>query len=417
MIVSKLARIVLVLITALYQIALSAAEFSSETIANNGEHTVVSKVLEHDIRLQIYTPDGYESSDKRYPVLYVLDGQWHFINAIGIQESLRVPDILPEMIIVGVVSDEPIRRTWFGEQREAFQQALANEVVPFVESSLRISQDKILFGWEMGAFFATFSLLEDSNQFSGIVATNGGDASVAAINEFQTREPFQKRYLYLANSDRDIYTVNYSDQLSENLKLAANKHLTWAYRKFNDETHESLPYLALYEGLKFYFHNFKDLAFTSIEEFETLGGMEYLRIHFNERSKRFGFPAGISDATKNNLIWLAWNHNNFKYFKVFMNAFKDVLATQRYDSAYWQNRFARFYLKHGEIETAQTYFENALVKFPDSHSLYEGLSEVFKSAGNKELAKKNLLKAIDIARATSDANLKRYQEQLLIIDQ
>jgi hypothetical protein len=51
---------------------------------------------------------------------------------------------------------------------------------------------------------------------------------------------------------------------------------------------------------------------------------------------------GIDDATKKTLIWMAWKEDNFEGFKLFMNEFADVLTTQRYASAYWQNRLAQF---------------------------------------------------------------------------
>ena len=75
------------------------------------------------------------------------------------------------------------------------------------------------------------------------------------------------------------------------------------------------------------------MSFSSIDEYVKLGGMEYLKGYFAKRGERFGFPADIANATKNGLIWLAWNRDNYEYFDRFMTAFKYVLTTKRYDSA------------------------------------------------------------------------------------
>ena len=146
----------------------------------------------------------------------------------------------------------------------------------------------------------------------------------------------------------------------------------------NDEIHESLGHLALYKGLKFYYHNYNSLAFESIQHFKDLGGMAYLTTYFQERARRFGGESTIDNSTKNTLIWLAWNRDNFEYFQLFMTEFADVLTTERYASAYWQNRFGQFYLKHNDYQNAIKYFNSGLTKYPNSRfeeQMKKGLTE------------------------------------------
>ncbi len=57
------------------------------------------------------------------------------------------------MIIVGTVNSNPLRRRLFGGQSEKFQQYLTGEVLPFIDDKFRTTQERLLFGWEMGAFF------------------------------------------------------------------------------------------------------------------------------------------------------------------------------------------------------------------------------------------------------------------------
>ena len=116
--------------------------------------------------------------------------------------------------------------------------------------------------------------------------------------------------------------------------------------------------------------------------------MDYLTTYFKERAKRFGGVETINDDTKNALIWLAWNRNNFEYFTIFMNQFKDVLTTKRYASAYWQNRFGQFYLKHKDYKNAIKYFETGLSQYPNSNfevDMKKGLVDA--KAGKKKIKK------------------------------
>ena len=64
-----------------------------------------------------------------------------------------------------------------------------------------------------------------------------------------------------------------------------------------------------------------------------------------------------------------------------MEEFKEVLTTKRYASAYWQNRFGQFYLKHKDYKNAITYFENGLKEYPDSdfnEKMTKGLEQAQK---------------------------------------
>jgi len=151
--------------------------------------------------------------------------------------------------------------------------------------------------------------------------------------------------LHIANSRKDICTITQSDTFNDLLKKNNLKNLLWKYELFNDESHQKMPYLAMYKGVRYYYHNFPGLSFESIQAYNNAGGIPYLKSYFKERSKRFGGDEKIENGTKNGLIWLAWNRDNFKYFSFFMTEFKEVLSTQRYASAYWQNRFGQFYLK------------------------------------------------------------------------
>lgn len=343
-------------------------------------HTIKSSVLNQDRIIQIYTPDGYSESKKEYPVLYILDGQWYFTSGVAIKKALRNPRNIPDMIIVGINNSNPLRRTLFGEENEKFTKFLMDEVIRYIDSNYRTSKERIIFGWEDAAFYISKLILKKSEIFDGAIITNGGYASEDLVKNFTSKKD---TYLFIANSKKDIYTVSEAEAFSKILEKNKPKNLIWKYDLFNDEIHISLPYLALYKGLKYYYHNHSVPSFESIQQYIDLGGMDYLHTYFKERAERFGMSDQISDNTKNGLIWLAWKRNNFKYFDIFMTEFKDVLTTERYASAYWQNRFGLFYLKHKDYPNAIKYFTAGLTKYPNSE-FETAMQKGIKEAKNKE---------------------------------
>ncbi|NQX80573.1 MAG: esterase [Flavobacteriaceae bacterium] len=357
-------KILLIFIMCSFINTICIAQENNPQITIGINHTIKSSILNQDRTIQIYTPDGYSDSEQEYPVLYILDGQWYFLSGVAIQKALRTPGAIPEMIIVGINNSNPLRRTLFGNENKKFTDFLINEVIHFIDSNYRTNKERVIFGWEAAAYYISELILEKSEVFNGAIITDGGYASEDSVKEFNSKKDI---YLFMANSKKDIYYISSTEAFHEILKENNPTNLIWKYELFNDEVHETLAHLAMYKGLKYYYHNYDSLVFESIQQFIDLGGMGYLATYFKERAKRFGGDDHIDESTKNGLIWLAWNRNNFEYFNIFMTEFKDVLTTRRYASAYWQNRFGQFYLKHKDYQNAIKYFNTGLTKYPNSN--------------------------------------------------
>lgn len=337
-------------------------------------YAISSEILNQDREIQIYLPESYTTSSEEYPVLYILDGQRFFTNGVSIQKSLRTPIALPEMIIVGISSDQTLRRAQFRD-RDTFTLFIKDEVIQFVDSNYRTNNERLIFGWEAAAYYVSKMILKENDLFTGAIISDGGYASEEMVKEFNSDKEV---YLYMANSRKDIFYISSTDGFNDVLEKNQPKNLTWKYELINDEVHQSLPHLAMYKGIKYYYHNYDSLVFESIQQYIDFGGLEYVTAYFKERSKRFAGDGKIDNNTKNGLIWLAWNRNNFEYFDFFMTEFSDVLSTKRYASAYWQNRFAQFYLKHKDYAKAINYFNVGLTKYPGTNldtEMKQGLNQ------------------------------------------
>ncbi len=355
------------------------AQKKGSEISIGTSYTITSQILNQDRDIQVYLPNSYQNSTDRYPVLYILDGQWFFANGVAIQKSLRTPGAIPEMIVVGIKNSNPLRRALFNKERAKFTSFLKDEVISFIDSNFRTTKERVIFGWEAAAYYISKMILEEKNLFAGAIITDGGLAPEKTVQNFNSDKDI---YLYMANSRKDIYYIDSSDAFNEVLLKHNPKNLIWKYELLNEEIHETLPHLAMYNGVRYYYHNYDALVFESIQQYIDLGGIPYLKSFFKERAKRFGGDGKIDDSTKNALIWLAWNRDNFEYFSFFMKEFKDVLSTKRYASAYWQNRFGQFYLKHKDYNNAILYFTTGIKKFPNSQ-IDEPMKKGLKDAQKK----------------------------------
>jgi predicted alpha/beta superfamily hydrolase len=153
--------------------------------------TIHSSVLGEDRTLLVWLPEGYEQSSRRYPVLYVLDGEYFFPVAVSAVQFLSELGYeagqhpIPEMIVVGVVNvdrDRDYTPTHAPTQSRgrlsfptsggagAFAEFLENEVLPLVDRRYRTHPHRVLSGWSLGGLFTVNTYLERSQLFARYLA-------------------------------------------------------------------------------------------------------------------------------------------------------------------------------------------------------------------------------------------------------
>ena len=149
--------------------------------------TFRSTILSEDRTLNIYLPPSYaDSSAKRYPVIYVLDGglDEDFIHIAGLVQYNTFPWIMqiPESIVVGIANVNRRRDFTTPSPRATDQKLLpaaggANkfisfleaEVLPLVEKSYRAAPERTIIGQSLGGLLATQVLLQKPAMFSNYI--------------------------------------------------------------------------------------------------------------------------------------------------------------------------------------------------------------------------------------------------------
>src|SRR5947207_3530163 len=128
-----------------------------------GETTQIqSKILKESRSLLISKPPGYDSGTDRYPVLYLLDGETHFQYTSAMANFLAVDDRVPEMLVVGIDSEDSQHRTHdltppstdetdnrFSPGNggaDVFLSFIADELVPFIDKTYRTRPYRLLVG-------------------------------------------------------------------------------------------------------------------------------------------------------------------------------------------------------------------------------------------------------------------------------
>jgi enterochelin esterase-like enzyme len=141
--------------------------------------------------LQISLPAGYANSNKRYPIVYLMDSQWDFPLVSALYGQQYYDGFIPEMIIVGITwgGDHPnpdsLRARDYTptmEQRlpqsggaDKFLSFIKNEVFPFIKKSYRADEnDKTL----IHVVHATTNVQSLHRRQPGIYVGSFGDISL-----------------------------------------------------------------------------------------------------------------------------------------------------------------------------------------------------------------------------------------------
>src|SRR4051812_147610 len=73
-------------------------------------HGIHSAVLNEERSYRVYLPDSYAwAKNRRYPVLYVLDGESEFLHTAVSAGFLAAHGEIPELVVVGVDSTVRVR--------------------------------------------------------------------------------------------------------------------------------------------------------------------------------------------------------------------------------------------------------------------------------------------------------------------
>lgn len=389
---------ILLFSAAIFYTLLIHATYSQEMITENqvGQNIQIhSTILNENRKIQVYLPDDYDSTNKEYPVLYLLDGQRLYLHGVSLLQSFNQFQQTPGLIVVGINNAYPRRFYHFSSGAMQFAAFLTQEVVPTVNEKFRTSEERLLFGWEYAGSFAMQTMIDQPDLFDAYIASspfpvNASDRPanqnvLPKIDSLFSKENVFDKFLYFSVSEGEGMVETGTDQLHDLLKQKAPESFNWTYRKLAGEEHRSTPYSTLYHAITSYYKYYPELQFKTLQEFNDAGGLEYVNEYYAKRAAQYGFPIELTTWTKFTIIRNAIRAKDFDQFdKLF-----EQLKSYEFIGSLKRSRpfeIAEFYEQHGKYEKAIEIYEVLIKTRPDSEYPLRGLGDAYTALGQKRKA-------------------------------
>ncbi|WET00800.1 alpha/beta hydrolase-fold protein [Flavobacterium sp. YJ01] len=286
---------------------------SFSSIAQKTFDNIKSEKLGEERRITIGLPASYEANkDKKYPVLYLLDGDYLFDPFSGAVSYGNYWDDIPEMIIIGIHQNKDGERfddttidqnTGLPFEKGAkFFEFIGAELIPYIEKKYRTSPFRIIAGHDLTAGFANFYLYKETSIFNAYICLS---PELANKMEVRIPEKFAKVkepiFFYLSAADGDIKKIKEPiDKLNSNIKIANNPLVNYKYEVFKGTTHytevlHSIP-SALYQIFEVY-RPINSAEYNDKIAVLQSGYAEYLENKYNAMSQVLGvqIPVRMSD--------------------------------------------------------------------------------------------------------------------------
>jgi len=180
---NSLLSIVLALILGeyIYPQSISSESATKEfSLYNTTANYITSEIVADSFFILVSVPDGYYSTDNRYPVLYVLDGDIAFGMAASIARYLQIGANIPEVIVVGIGYGSLTKSVAKKRHRDyrptetggakIFLKFLNEELIPYIDANYRTnSGDRTINGYSLGGLFALYTLFTRPESFDNYI--------------------------------------------------------------------------------------------------------------------------------------------------------------------------------------------------------------------------------------------------------
>jgi predicted alpha/beta superfamily hydrolase len=378
-----------------------AQQAPSQAVTIGTADSIWSPTLKENRRFLVYTPPSYTDTThlpRRYPVLYLLDGDAHFHSVTALVQILgsgvNGTFVLPEMIVVAIpntnrsrdMTPTKVDRDPQGRPNPAlantggmanFLTFIKNELIPTVERTYRTAPYRVFVGHSLGGITTINALYTMPETFNAYVAI---DPSLWWDNRLllkRARETFSKpglagRALYVAQANTiqpgdTAMNVHFNSivQFNSILESYNASGLRYAFKYYPNDSHGSVPMIAEYDALRFIFDAYNVPIVLAAER------ADFLTEHFARASATLGYTIDPPEPIVNMVGRFALGRDSTVALRLF-----EMNARLYPSSAVAQMALGDFWLAKKDSAKARGHFEQAVALRPGLRRAHEMVAKL-----------------------------------------
>ncbi len=216
----------------------------SQTVVKNIESFNLDSSREIKIRL----PKNYqEKTEKRYPLILTLDGDYLFDPLVGNIKYLSHWDDMPESIVVGIKQSKTRRDDCKYDTNselpeysgKKFYDFVEIELMPYLEKNYKLAKFKIIIGHDYTANFINYFMLKQDPMFQAYINLSPEYApSMTERIEKTLTNTQNKVWYYVATASNDAKNLRENIiEIDEKLSKIENENTNYFFDNFENSSH------------------------------------------------------------------------------------------------------------------------------------------------------------------------------------
>jgi predicted alpha/beta superfamily hydrolase len=352
------------------------AQVEGEDVVIAKSVTFTSKVLNREMNVLIYLPDGYNESLSKYPVLYDTNTFFCFTYDCGTVELLTRSSDMPGMIVVGVPAlENGYVPAPYEDRRENPTTAdlslkfFKEELIPFVEKNYRTNDFRVLYGHSVGGLFTMYALFNYPDLFAAYIAGSpwfqtNDQYWLKNIEKMAKVRDLADKFLFMTVGKKEAQlTIDTFTELEKWMDSQSFDGLTWK-SAWVEGDHGSMVGRNIYDGLTYIFSGWKipNTVFRNadVDEIEN-----YVKTNTAKWAK-YGFEKST------------------------------IIPEPR------MNSLGYALIRMKELDKAIRIFEYMVKLYPKSFNAHDSLAEGYLTMGDKEKAVKYYKLAVELNPGDTD---------------
>jgi uncharacterized protein len=385
--------------------------------------SIHSQILKEQRTVWVHLPPSVQSGlhpKKKYPVVYLLDGDKNFTSVVGIIDLLSTVNgnsIFPEMIVVGILNTDRFRDftpthvisgLWVDSAAgkrsgggDAFMAFIEKELIPHIDSLYPAGRYRMMIGHSLGGLMAVNTVVHHNRLFNSYIAidpsmwwdqqkllhetkqalkTNSYAGTALFLGMAHTQVPGMDTTMLQSDTTEGTIHPRGILQLSRYIITGKQNGIEADFKYYDAEDHGSVPLVATYDGLHFIFKDYQLIFQDSYFNDPAFPLAAFLKNHYEIITSKYG----ITDEDGGIMLPPEGLVNNQGFYQ----------------------------LSKKEYSKAEDLFKMNIKNYPTGFTAYNYLGDLYAAKGDKEDAMANYKKSLSLKEnAETRKKLEKLQRK------